>query len=240
MTHNTIHSFQCPSCSAPVIPSGSNTVISCPYCHTSVIVPEELRQVAEDAQWTTFLLEAFTSNENSWLVGSQESEFFTPLTQTIAEGRYRWEGQVGRPYSMSTAWLAAYNVSDFRMAVNGKHILGSKAGSSWGIIFRVQDNRNYYWFRMLDNQLFAVSIVQDGQWQSLEDWTRTNAIKPSGVNQLEVMASGERFTFSINGQVVSEVDDVVFSQGRVGIAIEGYTSGENIVFDFLDVSLRAP
>jgi ribosomal protein L7/L12/sugar lactone lactonase YvrE/DNA-directed RNA polymerase subunit RPC12/RpoP len=37
-------SFNCPSCSAPLdfIPSSSST-IRCPYCHNSVIVPEELR-----------------------------------------------------------------------------------------------------------------------------------------------------------------------------------------------------
>jgi hypothetical protein len=43
---------------------------------------------------------------------------------------------------------------------------------------------------------------------------------------LEALARGTHFTFTINGQVVSEVDDDHFCQGLVGLAIEGYTLGE--------------
>jgi len=70
------------------------------------------------------------------------------------------------------------------------------------------------------------------------DWTRTDTIKPNGVNQLEVIARETHFTFLINGQVVNEVDDGLFSQGLVGLAMEGYTPGEKIIFDFMDVTLR--
>ena len=72
------------------------------------------------------------------------------------------------------------------------------------------------------------------------DWTKSNAIKPNGVNQLDVLARGSHFIFTINGQVVSEVDDDTFSQGMVGLMIEGYTLGEKIIFDFIDVTLREP
>ena len=91
---------------------------------------------------------------------------------------------------------------------------------------------------MTDSQSFAVSVQKDGQWSNLVDWTRSEAIKPYGVNQLEVLAQGSHFTFTINGQVVSEVDDDHFSQGLVGLAIEGYTLRERIVFDFMDATLR--
>ncbi len=240
MTHNTAQSFQCPSCGAPIIPSGNSAVISCPYCHNSVIVPESLRPAASAAPWTTFLAETFITNDNQWLVGSFTNDFFTPLRQVVADGRYRWDAQVGQHCNMSTAWLGAYRVGDFDLAVIAKHIVGSKTGSSWGVIFRIQDIRNFYWFRVTDNQLFAVSVVDNGQWRSLVDWTRSSAIKPNGVNQLEVMAHEAHFILSINGQVVSEIDDETFSQGMVGLAIEGYTVGEKTVFDFLDVTLRAP
>lgn len=69
-------------------------------------------------------------------------------------------------------------------------------------------------------------------------WTRSEAIKPNGVNQLEVIAREAHLVFVINGQIVSEVDDVLYGQGLVGLAIEGYTQGEKIVFDFLDFTLR--
>jgi hypothetical protein len=204
-----------------------------------VIVPEELRQESDAAQWTTLLFEAFMSNDNSWSVGSQTSEYFDPVNREVADGRYRWEAKVSRANSISKAWLGDYQVADFHLIANSKHILGTRANSAWGLIFRVQDNQNYYWFRMTDTKFFAVSVAEDGQWRDVVDWTRTEAIKPNGVNQLEVIAQGDRFIFLINGQIVSEVDDDRFRRGMVGLAIEGYMQGEKIVFDFLDFTLRA-
>jgi hypothetical protein len=91
-----------------------------------------------------------------------------------------------------------------------------------------------------DSQFFAVSVQKDSQWLNVVDWTRTDAIKPYGVNQVEVIARETHFIFLINGQIVSEVEDDHFSQGLIGLAIEGYTSGEEIIFDFMDIILRAP
>ena len=234
----TAQSFHCPSCGAPLIPRGNAAVISCPHCLTSVIVPDELREESDAAQWTTLLFDNFSSNDNNWLVGSKTSEYFSPLNQAIADGRYRWEGEVSRASSISTSWLGAYRVSDFHLIANCKHILGSRAGSSWGLIFRIRDNRNYYYFHMTDSQFFAVSVTTDGHWQNIVDWTRTDAIKPNGVNQLEVIGRESNFIFLINGQIVSEIDDDHYSEGVVGVAIEGYNSGEKITFDFLDFALR--
>jgi hypothetical protein len=215
-------------------------VIRCTHCHTSVIVPEELREDSSAAQWTILLFDNFTSNEdNNWLVGSQTSEYFDPVNRVIADGRYRWEATVSRANSISKVWLGDYHVSDFHLLVNSKHILGTRANSACGLIFRLQDNQNYYWFRMTDSKFFGVSVVEEGQWRDAVEWTRTEAIKPNGVNQLEVIAREAHFVFLINGQIVSEVDDDRFRQGLVGLAIEGYTQGEKIVFDFLDFTLRA-
>ena len=236
----TAQSFQCPSCGAPLIPRGDVSVISCPHCLTSVIVPEELRQDSSAARWNTLLFDNFTSNEdNHWLVGSQTSEYFDPVNRVIAEGRYRWEAKVNRANSISKVWLGDFQVSDFHLIANTKHIAGTRANSAWGVIFRVQDNQNYYWFRMTDSKFFAVSVAEDGQWQDVVPWTRSETIKPNGVNQLEVIGRNTHFIFLINGQILSEVDDSHFNQGLVGLGMEGYTAGEKITFDFLDFTLRA-
>jgi predicted RNA-binding Zn-ribbon protein involved in translation (DUF1610 family) len=232
------HSFQCPSCGAPLLPRGTAAVIRCPHCHTSVIVPEELRR--ESSPWNTLLFDNFTSNDdNYWLVGSQSSEYFDPVNRAIADGRYRWEAKINRANSISKVWLGDYQVSDFHLIANSKHILGTRANSAWGVTFRLQDNHNYYWFRMTDSKYFAVSVAEDSQWRDIVAWTRNDVIKPNGVNQLEVIAREAHFVFLINGQIVSEADDDRYREGLVGLAIEGYTQGEKIVFDFLDFTLRA-
>ena len=235
----TTHTFQCPSCGAPLIPKGTTSVIRCPHCHTSVIVPKELREDIEAGQWKTLLYENFTSNDdNYWLVGSQTSEYFDPVSRVIADGRYHWEAKVNRANSISKVWLSDFRVLDFHLIANCKHILGTRANSGWGVIFGIQDNQNYYWFRMTDSKFFAVSVAENSQWRDIVAWTRTETIKPNGVNQLEVLASESHFVFLINGEIVSEANDDHYRQGMVGLAMEGYTQGEKIVFDFLDFTLR--
>jgi ribosomal protein L7/L12 len=46
-------SFNCPNCSAPLTYDGESATIVCQYCHTSVIVPEELRPESTRAGSTT-------------------------------------------------------------------------------------------------------------------------------------------------------------------------------------------
>jgi len=236
----TTQSFQCPSCGAPLMPQGNASVIRCPHCQMSVVVPEELQQGADTDQWITVLFDSFTTNDNNWLIGAQPNDYFKPLNRKIADGRYRWEAETSKPNSISPVWLTSYQVSDFHLIVNGKQLMGNGTGSGWGVIFRIQDNQNQYSFRMTDSQHFAISIQKNGDWSNLVDWTKTDAIKPNGVNQLEAFARGSNFTFTINGKIVSEVNDDTFSQGLVGLAIEGYTLGEKLVFDFIDVTLREP
>ena len=235
----TIQSFQCPACGAPLLPRGSAPVVSCPHCLTSAIVPEALR--LDDAeQWETIVFDPFTSNDNNWTVGSQTSEYFMPMQQTIQEGRYRWEAVTGRDSSISTAWLKGPRLSDFHLAVTAKHITGTKPESSWGIVFRVKGNRHYYFFHITDSQLFAISMVADDQWHQLVDWDRSRAIKPMGANRLEVIAQDSHFIFLINGELAGELDDDHYAEGWVGLGVESYRKGEKLVFDFLDFTLRGP
>lgn len=234
------YTFQCPSCGAPIIPRENASVLNCPYCHAPVIVPEELRQASTTANWSTLVYDGFISNHNEWSTGSQTSEYFNPLNRSIAEGRYRWEAKVGKAPSIITAWLKGYPVSDFHLTANCKHIHGRRAGSSWGVVFRIQNNQNYYHFRVRDDRFFAFSTNKDNQWLPIVKWTSTNLVKPNGVNQLEVIGCDAQFTFLINGQIVSEANDDHFSSGQVGLSIEGYNAGEEITFDFMDILLRAP
>jgi hypothetical protein len=205
-----------------------------------VVVPEELRQASETANWSTLVYDGFISNHNDWMVGNQTSEYFDPLNRTIVDGRYRWTAKVSKASSIATAWLKGYPLSDFHLIANCKHIQGSRAGSSWGVVFRIQDNNDYYHFHITDDRYVSVSANQGGQWLPIMDWRTTSRIKPNGVNQLEVIAQEKHFAFLINGHLISELDDDRFQNGLVGFAIEGYNPGEEVTFDFLDILLRAP
>ena len=228
----TTHLFQCPSCGAPLTPKGSNTTVNCPYCNLSVVVPEDLRRVSDAAAWSTLVFDGFTSNQNKWSVEDRTpDQYFSMLNRTIVNGRYRWQARMAiSSSSIAPDWLNGYYVLDFHLIVNCKHIRGSWSGSSWGVVFRVQDNHNYYYFHITDHQFFAVSVMKDGKWQNLTEWTRSSTIKPNGVNQLEVIADQAHFIFLINGKIVNEVDDDQFSEGMVGLAVEAYTPDEETAF----------
>ena len=38
-----LDTFSCPNCGAPLDNHGSDPMVRCPYCHTSVVVPKNLR-----------------------------------------------------------------------------------------------------------------------------------------------------------------------------------------------------
>ena len=46
--------FQCSNCGAPLMPSGADKVVRCPYCRTAVIVPKELRDIPAPANAMQF------------------------------------------------------------------------------------------------------------------------------------------------------------------------------------------
>ena len=106
-------SFQCPSCGAPLLPRGNASVIRCPHCHTTVVVPEELRQDSQAEQWTTLVFDHFASNDNNWLIGNKSDEYFAPLDQVGCHNKpglqsvHRLaEGLSGRGFPPDCQWQA--------------------------------------------------------------------------------------------------------------------------------------
>ena len=223
------------------MPRGSRPVVKCPYCQTLVAVPEAFRKGVDVAKWSMAAHDYFAANAYQWRAGVETSEFFNPLTQAFVDGCYRWDARRGPRLSTTIACMANSVVSDFHCSVSCRHTVGSNAGSSWGMVFRVQNVESYFVFRMADSQHFAVAAVEAGRWRSLADWTRSGLIKPGAVNQLSVLALDNHFDLSINGQRVYELDDERGrNSGYVGLAIEMYAAGEHAVYDFQEIALRTP
>jgi LSD1 subclass zinc finger protein len=232
------HSFNCPSCSAPLVFRRRAFTIRCAYCGADSVVPQQIRQAIGAAEWTTLVSDNFDSNDNNWLLGQLPSEYFSRLAREMADGRYRWQATVRQANSFASAWLLGYPASDFQLTARCQHRSKAFGGSSCGPLFRIQDNENFYWFRMTSNRYFTISAVKNGKWKPLVDWTKTDTINPHGVNELEVIAEESYMTFSINKQIVGETRDDTFSAGLTGLAIEGYTAGQEIAVDFLDFTLK--
>lgn len=232
------HSFNCPSCSAPLVFKRRALTIRCVYCGADSVVPQQIKQASGAAEWTTLVLDNFDSNDNNWLVGQHPSEYFSKLDRALSGGRYRWQATVRRANSFVGAWLYGYPVSDFQLSARCQHHSKEFGDSGCGPLFRVQDNENFYWFRITSNQYFTVSAVKNGKWKPVVDWTKTATINPHGVNELAVIAAETNLTFSINKQIVGEAKDDTLSDGLTGLAIEGYVAGKEISIDFIDFTLQ--
>jgi hypothetical protein len=83
-----------------------------------------------------------------------------------------------------------------------------------------------------DEQYFTFELLDQDEWTTLIDWTKTSAIHPGEVNQLAVRGEGAHFEFFINDEFVGEADDSEFSSGTAGLVIGLPEAGDKAVFEF--------
>ncbi len=191
--------------------------------------------VAAPADWSLAFSDDFNDNAHEWVVGSYEDAWGT-MTRVITDGLYTWDvtalQSVGRwcmPEITST--------TDFYLTVDARRVSGP-LNASYGLVFRHSDG-NYYLFSIRDDGFFNFNLWYDFTWSAVIDWTGTLAIRPGAVNQLAVLAEGTRFTFSINGEQVADIEDAQLTGGETGLSVLLITPGD-AVFTFERFRLYTP
>jgi hypothetical protein len=173
--------------------------------------------------------DSFDDNSNEWFVGDYRDPFVSG-NRSIINGKYRWEVQAYQP-SRFSAVPKVDPVSDFYLIVDAKRVSGAKS-SLYGLLFRRLDRNNFYLFQINDDQYFAFELLDQDEWTTLIDWTKTSAIHPGEVNRLAVRGEGSHFEFFINDEFVGEADDSEFSSGIVGLVIGFPDAGGKAIFEF--------
>ncbi len=181
------------------------------------------------ARLGTGLTDSFDNNTNEWFVDDYRDQFVAG-SRSITHGRYRWEVQAYQP-SRFSAVPKVDPVSDFYLIVDAKRVSGSKS-NLYGLLFRRLDRDNFYLFQINDDQYFTVELLDQDEWTTLFDRTKTSAVHPGEANQLAVRGEGSHFEFFINGEFVGEVDDSEFSSGIVGLVVGLPSAGDIAVFEF--------
>lgn len=114
---------------------------------------------------------------------------------------------------------------DVRVAVRCKPVSG-KVDQACGIVFRYQDDQNYYITRAnpLEDNIRLYRVV-NGSRQQFAGW---NGPVRTGVwHELIAEARGDHFTVYWNGQEVIQADDQTFpSAGKVGL----WTKADSIIY----------
>jgi hypothetical protein len=127
---------------------------------------------------------------------------------------------------------------DFAIEVDARQVDGS-LDSTFGLIVRHQsDEERYYWFQISGGGYYSVEKKWDGEWILLQEWESSDAIKQGldATNHIEVLCYGDRFRFSVNDTLLTELTDDTLSAGNIGLAAGAYDEPPVVVlFDNLSV-----
>ena len=103
------------------------------------------------------------------------------------------------------------------------------------LLFRYQDNDNYYYFHVSHNGYYKLGKRLDGQWVNLIEWTASADVYPRE-NVLEVECLGSDITLRVNERELITVSDGAFSAGTVGLLAEAFDDpGVHVAFDWIVV-----
>ena len=127
--------------------------------------------------------------------------------------------------------------NDFAVEIDSRALTNGKEGS-WGIIFRMQDNNNYYMFTFKDGG-FKWQKQVNGKWEILQDWKQSGSIlSVPNTNHLKVACYGAQIDLYSNGQLLGSFTDSSLSSGSIGLVVTGINT--HVHFDNLKVYEAGP
>lgn len=148
---------------------------------------------------------------------------------------------IAAPHTMQYAALDGADFGDLALEVDVAQRSGP-ADSSYGVLFRMQDDQQFYRFDITGNGLYVIERRNsDGTWTRLvPDWTPTTALNQglNVVNRLKVIAAGPDLTFYANDVLLTQLSDPTFNSG--GIALDAGTfGGGNLQVSFDNLAVTA-
>lgn len=151
---------------------------------------------------------------------------------------------VASPNTIQFTTLEDMSFSDFALEVDVVQRTGPPE-SSFGTIFRIQDNQEFYRFDITGNGLFIIERHNgDGTWTRLiADWTPSPALNQglNVTNRLKVLAVGSSLAFYANDVLLIQLNDTTLSGGQIGFDAGTFGGGNlQVTFDNLDIAIDSP
>jgi hypothetical protein len=141
--------------------------------------------------------------------------------------------------TMQFATLESLQFSDFVLEVDARQSSGNP-DSSYGVLFRMQDNSQFYRFEITSDGHFMLERHNaDGSWTRLvPEWAASAAINQglNVVNRLKIIASGSQISVYANDVLLQQVADSTYGSGT--IAVDAGSFGDTnlqVAFDNLVV-----
>ncbi|WP_322495266.1 zinc ribbon domain-containing protein, partial [Chloroflexus sp.] len=109
-------------------------------------------------------------------------------------------------------------------------------GGAAGLIFRYQDEDNFYLFSVSNDGYYALELLEDNQWVTIIDWTQHEAINPEN-NRMRVELRGDEITLYVNDRRLEQTRDPTFTRGEVGLAVTSFDES-GIIVRFDEITIR--
>lgn len=108
----------------------------------------------------------------------------------------------------------------------------------YGIICRIQENGNFYYFIVQNNGVFAIGKIKGAVLQPLVEWTANNAIRQGNqTNRLRADCDGSALRFYVNDVFVGEASDSDFTSGYSGLIVNALdTQSFDVVFNNFQIT----
>lgn len=191
----------------------------------SPIGPEILFSESFDPEAEWFVGE---SGDSDWWLGEGKYHVLVNGTNTLtADGGYgSWRSNVG-PFG------------NFLLLVDTEQISGPE-NNGYGIQFRMQDNDNYYRFRISGDGWAKFDKKVAGVRTTIRSWDETSLVNTgNAANQIGVSAEGSTFTLYINGDILYTETDASLASGHVGVTAIKYDSQADLHITFDNLIIQA-
>ena len=146
---------------------------------------------------------------------------------------------VAAPNTIQYATLTDRAFGDFVLEVDAWQ-RGGAPESSYGVLFRIQEDGRFYRFDITGNGLYMIERRDtDGTWtRVLREWTPTAAINQglNVANRLKIIANGADMAFYVNDILLTQVSDTALAEGRIGLDA-GSFAGNALQVTFDNVSV---
>lgn len=111
-----------------------------------------------------------------------------------------------------------------------------------GLLFRLQDERNFYMASLSSDGFYALDARENGNWRSIIEWTRWSTIDTRGkANRFRVQAAGNSISLLLNGVLLAQTVDSAFASGSVALAVNTYENANvSVQFDAVKLEPVAP
>jgi transcriptional regulator with XRE-family HTH domain len=201
----------------------------------------DIAQVKNLEQWPVLLAESFDNNTHNWGTGIK-NDGSGILERTIVGGSYVLTLTTTTTYTVFLGGDSQISSPAIYYATVDVLKLQGNNDDGCVLFFDELSDSSHGVFRVRDAlQIISVSSVIDNQtWTTHVNKTSAPSLRAGVVNQLGILANGEKLSFFVNGVRVAETSKSRPPGGRIDVGIAGTNIDQPVVCHFDNFIVRTP